>query len=183
MKSILLLAAALFFAGCSHGDKHHDHKDHAHHGDHKHDHSGPATPEGDDAKKHADGSDCGCGHAEKSNHSEGSKEHDHHGKINGKCEQCTIAQTSALAQEWTFTGITKEEFKTAYTKNKTELGKTCTPAAQEYCGKTTKDIGVTEGEATCLMAKTQRVTREVLPKLDKTPCAKLLTKIATKSKK
>lgn len=164
MKYILFFAAAVLFSACSHGHKHEGH-DHA------------------AAHQHADGSACGCSDKDaKAAHHHEAKDHKCD-KCEGKADKCDKCAAAAAPAEWNINGITQAEFKTAYTKRSAELGKVCTAAAQEYCGKTTKDMGVTEEEVTCLLAKTQRVTREVLPKLDKTPCAKVLKQMSSAKKK
>lgn len=70
--------------------------------------------------------------------------------------------------------ISQEEFSKLYTKNKETLGKTCANSAMAYCGKTTKDMMVSEAEASCLWSKVFRSTRETLPELDGTTCAKTI---------
>lgn len=70
--------------------------------------------------------------------------------------------------------MSQEEFTKMYTKNKSKLGKSCTNPAMSYCGKTTKDMMVSETEASCLYTKVFRATRESLPELDGTSCAKMI---------
>lgn len=70
--------------------------------------------------------------------------------------------------------VSQEEFSQIYTKNKENLAKHCTSSAVAYCGKITKDMMVSESEASCLWSKVYRVTREALPQLDGTPCAKTI---------
>ena len=70
--------------------------------------------------------------------------------------------------------MSQEEFTKMYAKNKTKLGKSCTNPAMSYCGKTTKDMMVSETEASCLYTKVFRATRESLPELDGTSCAKMI---------
>jgi ABC-type Zn2+ transport system substrate-binding protein/surface adhesin len=70
--------------------------------------------------------------------------------------------------------MSQEEFAKLYTKNKEKLGKSCTNPAMSYCGKTTKDMMVSETEAGCLYTKVFRATRESLPELDGTACAKMI---------
>lgn len=167
MKYILLLSVLLFVSACGHK-----------HGDHKH--------EGTKAE------DCGCGHHEaekkhcdgKCDHTEGTP---HHGEKDHDCAACAH-HTEKKA--WDLSGnaqlsasISEEDFQKGYLSNSAKLGLSCTSAAQEYCGKTTKDMMVTEQEVGCLWAKAHRVTREKLPKLDKTACEKLLKGMVAKKKK
>ncbi len=70
--------------------------------------------------------------------------------------------------------ISQEEFTKLYSKNKETLGKNCTNPAMAYCGKTTKDMMVSESEVSCLWGKVFRSTRETLPELDGTTCAKTI---------
>lgn len=70
--------------------------------------------------------------------------------------------------------ISKEEFQKFHEANANELGAKCSEAAMTYCGKETKDLELTESELICLWQRVYRVTREVLPKLDDTPCAELI---------
>ena len=70
--------------------------------------------------------------------------------------------------------MSQEEFTKMYAKNKTKLGKSCTNPAMSYCGKTTKDMMVSETEASCLYTKVFRATRESLPELDGSSCAKMI---------
>jgi hypothetical protein len=152
MKHIIFLAAALMFAGCSSAKKDHHH-DHAHHGEHK---------EGK--------SDCGC--------ADGSGHHEHgdeHGATEAKATEAAawnLAGNPQLKAE-----ISEENFNKMYEAKKTQLGKKCSNAASEYCGKTTKDLAVTKEEVACLWTKAHRVTREVLSQLDKSPCDKILKKM------
>jgi hypothetical protein len=103
------------------------------------------------------------------------------GKCDGEkkesCPECAASEAATAAPAWNLNGITKEQFQAAYNKEKTKLNKNCVKAATEYCGKTTKDLQITETEAMCLWEKSNRVTREVLPQLDKTKCDKTLKKM------
>ncbi len=83
------------------------------------------------------------------------------------------APTFMLAGDMVTQKISQEEFATLYTKNKEKLGKKCTTPAATYCGKTTKDMMVSETEASCLWTKVFRSTRESLPGLDGSSCAKM----------
>jgi hypothetical protein len=76
--------------------------------------------------------------------------------------------------------ISQEEFNKIYTKNKTKLGKQCTNQAMTYCGKTTKDMMVSETEASCLWTKVFRASRDTMPELDGTACAKTIKGFAKK---
>jgi len=87
---------------------------------------------------------------------------------------------SAIGMEGLTQPITPDELAKLYTANKKQLGKTCSSAASAYCGKVSRDLNVTQDEVSCLWSKVFRVTRETLPRLDNTDCAKLLQKFAKK---
>ncbi len=102
---------------------------------------------------------------------EGKKEHKHDGHKHDHGATHTPASTMS---EMVTQKISQEEFSKLYTKNKEKLGKSCTNPAMSYCGKTTKDMMVSEAEASCLWTKVFRSTRESLPELDGTACAKTI---------
>ncbi|MBY0451500.1 MAG: hypothetical protein K2P92_00605 [Bdellovibrionaceae bacterium] len=109
---------------------------------------------------------------------------DQHGSHGSKGHEATAlpAEAWTLDQPHMKQRITQHEFQTALGKSQEKLNKSCVAPAQKYCGKTTKDMAVTESEVVCLYTKVHRVTREKLPQLDGTPCAKLI-KGMTASKK
>lgn len=160
MKHIIFLAAALLFAGCNTAHKAHDH--------------------GAEAGHEHGGEECGC--AEGSGHHEHGEKHDHkHG--------AEAAAATPTAPAWNLSGnpqlkaeISEADFVKAYVDKHTQFGKKCSAAASEYCGKTSKDLAVTQEEVACLWSKAHRVTRETLSQLDKTPCEKLLKNMAPKKK-
>lgn len=174
MKMISIIFAVLFFAACGH--KHHDHN---HNHDGGHDHSKMeqhATCAGCDHHDKADkGAACAGCKADPSKEKTCCAE--------GKCADgsCAAETATGLANNpKLLKNISQEEFATVYSKNRDQLGKKCSTPAMKYCGKTTKDVGVTEGEVACLWTKVFRVTRESLPELDGTPCAKMIKGFAKK---
>ena len=110
-----------------------------------------------------------CAHKDYSQHS-----HDH-----SQMEK-PAGTTIDLMSEKVTQKISQEEFTQLYTKNKEKIGKSCTAPAMSYCGKTTKDMMVSENEASCLWTKVFRVTRESLPELDGSTCAKMIKGFAKK---
>ncbi len=163
MKYILMLAAALLFSACSSTGHHHAHGDHGKH----HAHGEGKSECGDscdtkksdcdgacDVKKEEKKSDCGCD-----------------ASAGDTVKAAAAAATPVMA---------KEEITKLYTANKAKLGKSCSPAASAYCGKVTRDLNVTEDELSCLVDKVYRTTKDALPKLDNSECAKMIKKIAKK---
>lgn len=150
MRFLFLVSIVLFVGACSH--KHHDHHDHAGHGDHH------KSAEGCNHKTDAEKKDANCG-----------------------CEpEKPAPETSLENNPKVLKNISQEDFAKVYAKNKEKIGQSCSAPAMKYCGKTTKDLNVTEGELTCLWTKVFRVTREVMPELDGTPCAKMIKGFAKK---
>lgn len=98
-----------------------------------------------------------------------------HGHDHSKMETPAPTMSDKVTQK-----ISQEEFAQLYTKNKEKLGKSCTNPAMAYCGKTTKDMMVSENEASCLWTKVFRATRESLPELDGSACAKMIKGFAKK---
>lgn len=188
MKFIFLVSILLFVGACGHkahdAAHHHEghdhatmeHKDHAaaceHHKEDKKEHKCSACADKDKSKCAGeckkDGKACGCKHEGKSCGTDGAK-----GAMCSASE--SLENNQAILKN-----ISQDEFTKLYAKNKTQIGKTCTTPAMEYCGKTTKDLNVSESELTCLWTKVFRVTRERLPQLDGTPCATMIQKFAKK---
>jgi ABC-type Zn2+ transport system substrate-binding protein/surface adhesin len=145
---------------------------------HKHDgkcHEGAAKTECGCDKEKSAGEKHGCsdGHEHKSHMKDADHDHDHDGKHKHDHGAMTMPPTNTMGDMVT-QKISKEEFAKLYTKNKEKLGKSCTNPAMSYCGKTTKDMMVSENEASCLYTKVFRATRESLPELDGTSCAKMI---------
>lgn len=177
MRIFYVIFAVFCLAACSH--KH----DHNHEGGHDH------------AKMEQHASCAGCAHHDKSDKegactackgesvkersccSEGKSCAD---KEAGACTADTAATTALANTPKILKNISQEEFAAIYAKNSEKLGKKCSAPAQKYCGKTTKDVNVTENEVACLWTKVFRVTRETLPELDGTPCAKMIKGFAKK---
>lgn len=125
--------------------------------------------------------ECGCDKSAKEKkhdcpNCEGKKTHSHdHSKMETAPPMMSDTMSEKVTQK-----ISQEEFAQLYTKNKEKLGKSCTNPAMAYCGKTTKDMMVSENEATCLWTKVFRATRESLPELDGSACAKMIKGFAKK---
>lgn len=160
MKYVLMLAIAVLFSACSHkhecgnceSEKAEAHAGHAAHAAA----AAPAAPA--DRKCCSDGTNCG------------------EAKDGGVCKaDAGIAVASDVTQQ-----ISKEELTKMYTAKKRQLGKSCSSAASAYCGKVTRDLNVTEEEVSCLWNKVFRSSRETLPKLDGTDCAKMIKSFAAK---
>jgi hypothetical protein len=182
MKFLLLVMMTLFVGACAH----------------KH---GGATACGCNKtmeEKQACGCGMGAGTADATKPAacacEGKKHYHDHDKQKRECcsektcsdhkghaghESCQM-DTNALMSDKITQKISQEEFAKLYTTNKEKLGKTCTTPAMTYCGKTTKDTMISEGEASCLWTKVFRVSRDTMPELDGTPCAKMIKSFAKK---
>lgn len=192
MRFLFLVSIVLFVGACGHKAKdqgHHHH--HNHEGGHDHskmeqhkectscDHHDKSHKGGECAgceDKAKCSADCKSGTKERGCCSEGKSCGTKEGATGGAmCGVGELESNQALLQN-----ITQEEFAKLYTKNKSQIGKTCTAPAMEYCGKTTKDLNVTESELSCLWTKVFRVTRERLPQLDGSPCANMIQKFAKK---
>ena len=115
---------------------------------------------------------CSDGHEHKAHKNDADHDHDHDGKH--KHDHGATHTPASTMSEMVTQKISQEEFSKLYTKNKDKLGKSCTNPAMSYCGKTTKDMMVSEAEASCLWTKVFRTTRESLPELDGTACAKTI---------
>ena len=87
------------------------------------------------------------------------------------------AETATAATDAVTAGA-KEEIAKIYTSQKAKLGKTCSAAASAHCGKVTRDLNITEGELSCLWGKVFRTTKEAIPDLDGSACAKLIKSAA-----
>ncbi|MCB9072222.1 MAG: hypothetical protein H6623_01275 [Bdellovibrionaceae bacterium] len=173
MRFLHLIAILLFISACSHGQA-------------------PSETSGQEQT-----ASCNC--------AEHDKDHEHHDcsscAAHGACKECNhdkkerhccgescaekkddkamcTAGSELSNNPRILKNISPEAFAQAYEKNKETLGKKCSIPATKYCGKTTKDLMVTEAEVSCLWKKVFRVTREQLPELDNTPCAKLIKKMA-----
>jgi hypothetical protein len=133
-------------------------------------------------KSGGDKHSCSDGHEHKSHKNEADHDHDHDGKHKHDHGAMTTpaATTALLMSDKVTRKISQEEFTQLYTKNKEKLGKSCTNPAMSYCGKTTKDMMVSEAEASCLWTKVFRATRESLPELDGSACAKMYKGFAKK---
>lgn len=188
MRFLFLVSIVLFVGACSH--KHHHH--HNHEGGHDH------------SKMEQDKTCSGCAHHDKDHKGEACAECGTKEGCTAGCEgakkdrvccsegkSCSTdeassaevckAETSPLENNpKVLKNISQEEFAKVYTKNKTKIGQSCSAPAMKYCGKTTKDLNVTEGELTCLWTKVFRVTRETMPELDGTPCSKMIKGFAKK---
>lgn len=175
MRFLFLVSIVMFIGACSHK--------HSHNHDGGHDHS----------KMEQDKSCAGCAHHDK-NHKDGDCAECGKEKARGCCsddKSCSSkdatgtaicsAEASALENNpKILKNISKEEFAKVYSTNKEKIGQVCSQPAMKYCGKTTKDMNVSEGELTCLWTKVFRVTREILPELDGTPCSKMIKGFAKK---
>ncbi len=172
MKYLFLVMMTVFVGACAH--KHHGH-------------DGAKTECGCDASAEKSGAmnngekkECNCGMKEGGAH-EGCN---HHGEQKTCCAEkackheghqaCTAETTSLLMSDKITQKISQEEFTKIYAKNKSTLGQKCTNQAMTYCGKTTKDMMVSETEASCLWSKVFRASRDTMPELDNTPCAKTI---------
>jgi hypothetical protein len=186
MRFLYLISIVLFVAACSHK---HDHSE-AHDHTTGHDHSASH----DHGQMHQ-GKKCGCADHDKSHNEEtckdcGSKEGCSECKMKGKEADCCkegkackkdgkagAMCTSASSLENNpriLKNISQEDFAKVYSDNKDKLGKSCSAPAMKYCGKSTKDLMITEGELSCLWTKVFRVSRERLPELDGSPCATMI---------
>ncbi len=188
MKLAIVTIALFIFASCSqkHHDHGHDHSDH-HHADHHHDASGGDHHHAQPADKGSctvcnkdgdEGAQCAeCKAADKKAESccAAGKTCTHKDGASCSAEVAHITTSPKLLKS-----ISQEEFSKVYGKNREQLGQKCSTPAQKYCGKTTKDINVNETEAACLWTKVFRSTRESLPELDGTPCAKMIKGFAKK---
>jgi hypothetical protein len=162
MKFLVMMMIAMMAVSCAH----------------KHDgkcHEGAAKTEcGCDKEKSDSGKhSCSDGHEHKSHKNEADHDHDHDGKHQHDHSAMETPAAVMMSDKVT-QQMSQEEFTKMYTKNKAKLGKTCTNPAMSYCGKTTKDMMVSETEASCLYTKVFRATRESLPELDGTSCAKMI---------
>lgn len=153
MKYLMILVLSVFMVSCAHKDHSSCHDESA---EKKHD-----CPNCEGKKTH-------------SHEGEGHHKHDH-----SKMETPPPAMSDTMSEKVT-QKISQEEFMQLYTKNKEKLGKNCTVPAMSYCGKTTKDMVVSENEASCLWTKVFRATRESLPILDGSACAKMIKGFAKK---
>ncbi len=159
MKYLLVVMMTVLVSACAH----------KHHGDMGADSGCNKTAE--------ENKNCGCAMQKKDDkkhecaNCEGKNTYDHH--HHGEA-------MSALMGPKVTQQISNEEFTKLYTQNKEKLGKTCNNPAMTYCGKTTKDMMVSEAEASCLWTKVFRVTRETLPELDGSACAKMIKGFAKK---
>ncbi|MBY0385279.1 hypothetical protein K2X05_08985 [bacterium] len=151
MKYLMVLVLSVFLVSCAH-------KDHSSCHDSAKMECGCDKPTAD--KKH-DCPDC-----------DGKKSHT---QEHSKMEMPAATMSEKVTQK-----ISQEEFAQLYAKNKEKLGKSCTNPAMAYCGKTTKDMMVSENEASCLWTKVFRATRESLPELDGSTCAKMIKGFAKK---
>lgn len=183
MRFFYVLFIVLFLGACAQKQHHHHHN---HEGGHDH------------AKVSQDGACVGCAHHDKDH--KGGDCTDCKKECAAGCEKPTTkergccsddkscsttdAKTNAAMCKATSSplennprilkNISQEEFAKVFSTNKDKIGQTCSSPAMKYCGKTTKDMNVTEGEMTCLWTKVFRVTRERLPELDGTPCASMI---------
>lgn len=171
MKFLFLVSLVFFLGACAQKHSH----GHNHEGGHDH------------AKMEQDKACGGCGHHDQA-HGGGNCSDCKSGVKNRECcsdtktceskeaaAQCTAASMNAIPD---FHNISKEEFVKTYTKKKDKIGPACSNPAMKYCDKSTKDLNVSESEFACLWSKVFRVTRERLPDLDGTPCAKMIKSFA-----
>ena len=148
---------------------------------HKHDgacHDGAKTECGCDKEKSAAaGHECSScdghkGHKHEATHGHDANHKHDHGAMH--------APASMLMSDKVTQKISQEEFTKLFTTNKANFDKSCSVPAMSYCGKTTKDLMVTEAEASCLWTKVFRTTRESLPVLDGSACSKMIKSFAKK---
>jgi hypothetical protein len=189
MRFLFLVSIVIFVGACAHKPHHHHHN---HEGGHDH------------AKVEQDKNCGGCAHHDKAHKGEncnscGTKDGcsascEGEKKERGCCsdnktcstkdakngEVCTAEATTLENSPKILKNISQEEFSKVYTANKEKIGQSCSNPAMTYCGKTTKDLNVTQNELTCLWTKVFRVTRETLPELDGTPCSKMIKGFAKK---
>lgn len=157
MKYLLVIMMTVFVSSCAH---------------HKHGEMGADCGCNKTAEEKKS---CGCGmhKTDEQKHEckdcDGKKAHHHHDEAMNPLMSAKVTQQ-----------ISSEEFTKIYSQNKEKLGKSCTTPAMTYCGKTTKDMMVSESEASCLWTKVFRATRETLPELDGSACAKMIKGFAKK---
>ncbi len=190
MKYILLLSAMFLFTACNSAHKHEGH-DHSKMEGHECSGGCDHHKDGKEAKDAKPA--CGCG-AKTDAKQECSKDCKDKAKGDRKCcsekKACATTdgkdaaacsmETATTTKDNLLAKISGEDLTKAYTTNKDKLGKTCSAAASAYCGKTSRDMMINETELSCLWTKVFRATRETLPKLDGTDCAKMIKTFAKK---
>ncbi len=128
---------------------------------------------------------CDCSeHKDKAAHQCGSEDgcKGHHGD-KGHQAMALPAEAWPLDAAHIKGRISQDQFMASLSKNQEKINKSCLAPAQKYCGKETKDMNVSTNEVVCLYTKVNRVTREKLPQLDGTPCAKLIKTMTPSVKK
>lgn len=187
MRFLYIAIVVLFLGACSQKhhdhdhdhDAHHNHHDHHATGDHKHVQSVEAggctlCKEHGGDKNHEECAAC----KEKSQKRSCCSEEK--GCTDKDAATCTAETANLETSPKLLKNISQDEFATVYAQNRDKIGKSCSAPAMKYCGKTTKDTNISETELACLWTKVFRVTRETLPELDGTPCAKMIKGFAKK---